>query len=111
MKSIAKITVELLVTISMIALMALLAALVYALLSLMTPSADAYQLPATTPLIPSTVYAIPSNQSAPEITAKEIPDYSKMTVKQLKPMARDRKIANWSRLNKKELVAALSTSS
>ena len=110
MKSIFKITVELFITISMIALMALLAALVYALLSLMTPNASAYQLPAMTPLISTTVYVIPSKQSAPEITAKDIPDYSKMTVKQLKPMARDRKIANWSRLNKKELVAALSVS-
>ena len=110
MKSIFKVTVELFITISMIALMALLAALVYALLSLMTPNASAYQLPATTPLIAATVYVIPVNQSAPETTAKDIPDYSKMTVKQLKPMARDRKIPNWSRLNKKELVAALSTS-
>ncbi len=113
MKSIVKIAVEALVTISLIALLALMTALTYALLSLMTPDATASEPIVTTPtatvrtLAPAQELLSATPQAAPAIVTTA-PDYTKMTVRELKPMARDRKIPNWTKLNKKELIAALS---
>ena len=120
-KSFFAIAIELFVTVSLVALLGLLLGLVYALLSFLTPATAPQaatsqlteaplELTAATPVLAPTIYALPAAQSAPEIAPIEEPttDYAKMTVKCLKPLARDRKIPNWTKLNKKELIAALS---
>jgi hypothetical protein len=122
-KSFFAIAIELFVTVSLVALLGLLIALVYALLSFLTPATAPQaatlqlteaplELTAATPVLAPTIYALPAAQSAPEIVTETpeetITDYAKMTVKQLKPLARDRKIPNWTKLNKKDLIAALS---
>jgi len=125
--SIFKIAVEALVIVSLIALLALLTALFYALLSLLgteptpqslpishieIPETTVKHLTATNPLLP----ALPLAKAAPKleeavkeakteiITTVATKPLTKMTVQELRPLARERKIPNWRKLKKKELI-------
>jgi len=127
-----EIATEAIVTISLIALLGLVTALTYALLSFLgteptpqllptsqmpTSEIPVKHLTATNPL-PATVALIsakaaPKLQSAtkeanpeiiPEVTTKPL---TKMTLQELRPIARERKIPNWRKLKKKELLFAL----
>lgn len=131
-QSLIEIATEAIVTISLIALLGLVTALTYALLSFLgneptpqslltsqmsTPEATVKHLTATNPL-PATVALIsakaaPKLKSAtkeanpeiiPEVTTKPL---TKMTLQELRPIARERKIPNWRKLKKKELLFAL----
>jgi hypothetical protein len=128
-----EIATEAIVTISLIALLGLVTALTYALLSFLgtepTPqSLPTSQMPtsettvkhltATNPL-PATTVALISAKAAPklksatkEVTPEIIAEIAtkpltKMTVQELRPIARERKIPNWRKLKKKELLFAL----
>jgi len=120
---------EAIVTISLIALLGLVTALTYALLSFLgneptpqslptsqvpTSEVTVKHLTATNPL-PATVALIsakaaPKLESAtkeanPEIIAEiATKPITKMTVQELRPLARERKIPNWRKLKKKELI-------
>ncbi len=130
-KSFFAIAIELFVTVSLIALLGLILALVYALLSFLSPATQAaapqmsetitQPLTATKPELAPTIYALPEAKESPKLEAEpiteivtpsefepEITDYAKMTTRALRPLARDRKIPKWNKLNKKELIAALS---
>lgn len=129
-KSFFAIAIEALVTVSLIALLGLLTALVYALLSFLSPATatqaatapqmtepTAQPLTSAKPALASTIYALPEAKEAPKletepmtetVTQTDKPDYAKMTTRELRPLARDRKIAKWNKLNKQELIAALS---
>ena len=129
--TIFKIAVEALVTVSLIALLGLLTALVYALLSFLgtestdqslltaqmqTPEATVKHLTATKPELPDAMEALPSAKAAPKLKAEvkeaktEIitevatKPLTKMTVQELRPLAKERKIPNWRKLKKKELL-------
>jgi ABC-type phosphate transport system auxiliary subunit len=127
-----EIATEAIVTISLIALLGLVTALTYALLSFLgteptlqslltsqvsTSEATVKHLTASNPL-PATVALIsakaaPKLESAtkeanPEIIAEiATKPRAKMTVQELRPLARERKIPNWRKLKKKELLFAL----
>lgn len=130
-KSFFAIAIEALVTVSLIALLGLLTALVYALLSFLSPATatqtatapqmtepTAQPLTSAKPALASTIYALPEAKEAPKLETEPMtetvtqtdkkPDYAKMTTRELRPLARDRKIAKWNKLNKQELIAALS---
>lgn len=101
------IAVEAIATISLIALLALVIALTYALLYFLSPD------PVTTPVLPSAAIHILAPAKATQSTEVlstivELPDYSAMTSRTLRAMARDHKIPKWNKLNKQELIAALS---
>ena len=123
------IAAEAIVTISLIALLGLVTALTYALLSFLgneptpqslptsqvaTSEVTVKHLTATNPL-PATVALISAKaapklksttkEASPEIIA-EIPTkpLTKMTVQELRPLAREHKIPNWRKLKKKELI-------
>ena len=125
----AKTAIEAVITISLIAIMGLLTALIYALLSLLgtepTPQSlltSQIEVPETTvqklatiKARPETIAALPSAKAAPALeTVKETKKetlasattkpLSKMTVQELRPLARERKIPNWRKLKKKELL-------
>ena len=125
----AKTAIEAVITISLIAIMGLLTALIYALLSLLgtepTPQSlltSQIEVPETTvqklatiKARPETIAALPSAKAAPVLeTVKETKKetlasattkpLSKMTVQELRPLARERKIPNWRKLKKKELL-------
>lgn len=109
MKSILKIAVEAMITVSLIALLSLLIALVYGLLSLLSPSQAATPTPAQ---IPAVINALPHAREA-RSTAKDAPqlvnaDYNAMTTRELRPLAKSRKIPRWNKLTKEQLIAALS---
>jgi hypothetical protein len=132
-QSLFEIAIEASITISLIAIMGLLTALIYALLSLLgtesTPQflpisqieiseATVKHLTATNPLLPETTVTLPSAKAAPklesdkeaktEIIASALTKpLSKMTVQELRPLARERKIPNWRKLKKKELLLYL----
>lgn len=124
-QSIFAIAIEALVIVSLIALLGLLTALIYVLLSFLgtesTPQpllTDQIQTPevTTNPVLPATTLALPSAKVAPklEVAVKEakteiIAEVStkpiaKMTVQELRPLARERQIPNWRKLKKKELI-------
>ena len=131
-QSLIEIATEAIVTISLIALLGLVTALTYALLSFLgneptpqslltsqmsTPEATVKHLTATNPL-PATVALISAKaapklksatkESNPEIIAEiATKPLTKMTVQELRPIARERKIPNWRKLKKKELLFAL----
>ena len=129
--SIFEIATEAIVTISLIALLGLLTALTYALLSFLgteptdqslltsqrqIPEVTVRNLTATNPLLPDAIEALPSAKAAPNLKAvvKEAKTeiiaevatkpLTKMTVQELRPLARERKIPNWRKLKKKELI-------
>ncbi len=125
--SIFAIAIEALVTVSLIALLGLLTALIYALLSFLitepTTQALLSQIPTdvttaktftvTETLLPVTTLTLSSAKAAPKLEALEQPEIiakaatkpiSKMTVQELRPLARERKIPNWRTLKKKELI-------
>jgi hypothetical protein len=129
-----KTAIEAIITISLIALLGLLTALIYALLSLLgtepTPQSlltsqieapeTTVQKPSTIKARPETTAALPSAKAAPKIDAvteakTEIiasattKPLTKMTVQELRPLARERKIPNWRKLKKKELLLYLTT--
>jgi hypothetical protein len=126
-----EIATEAIVTISLIALLGLLTALTYALLSFLgtestdqslltaqmqTPEATVKHLTTTNPLLPDAMAALPSAKAAPKLKAEvkeaktEIitevatKPLTKMTVQELRPLAKERKIPNWRKLKKKELI-------
>lgn len=108
MKSILKIAVEAMITVSLIALLSLLIALVYGLLSLLSPSQAA-----TPAQIPTAIHALAPARVA-RSTAKDAPQlldapvYQAMTTRELRPLAKARKIPRWNKLTKEQLIAALS---
>ncbi len=129
--SIFEIAIEAIVTITLIALLGLLIVLIYALLSFLNPETTQSVLVSQTPIhevtkknltainpaLPVTTFAPLSAKSAPklkeekpeiivEVDIKPI-DYRKMTVPELRPLARERKITNWKKLKKQELITAL----
>jgi hypothetical protein len=134
--TIFKIAVEALVTVSLIALLGLLTALIYALLSFLgteptdqslltsqgqTPEATVKHLTATKPELPDAMETLPSAKAAPKLkaTVKEVKTeiiaevatkpLTKMTVQELRPLAKERRIPNWRKLKKKELLFHLTT--
>jgi hypothetical protein len=133
-QTLTKTAIEAIITISLIALLGLLTALIYALLSLLgsepTPQSlltSQIEAPETTVQKPATIKArlettaaLPSAKASP--TLKVVPEtkreilasattkpLSKMTVQELRPLARERKIPNWRKLKKKELLLYLTT--
>ena len=128
--SIFAIATEALVTVSLIALLGLLTALIYALLSFLSAEPTTQSLLSQIPtdvttaktftvtetLLPATTLTLSSAKAAPklevleqdekpEIVAEATPKpISKMTVQELRPLARERKILNWRTLKKKELI-------
>jgi hypothetical protein len=131
-QSLIEIATEAIVTISLIALLGLLTALTYALLSFLgteltdqsllltsqgqIPEATVKNLTATNPLLPDATEALPSAKAAPNLKAvvKEAKTeiiaevatktLTEMTVQELRPLAKERKIPNWRKLKKKELI-------
>ena len=133
-QTLTKTAIEAVITISLIAIMGLLTALIYALLSLLgneptnqsllTSQIEApetrVQKPATIKARPETTAALTSAKAAP--TLETVPEVkteiiasttnkplSKMTVQELRPLARERKIPRWRKLKKKELLLYLTT--
>ena len=105
-KKLFAIAVEAIAYVSLIALLGLLIALVYGLLMLLSPQAKATDhLPSVgqVVIIPPVRAALCAAQDAPELV-----DYAAMNTRQLRKICRDRKIAKWNKLNKSELIAALS---
>jgi hypothetical protein len=130
-QSLIEIATEAIVTISLIALLGLLTALTYALLSFLgteptaqslltspieTPEVTVKNLTAPNPVPPDATLALSSAKAAPKLKAEvkesktEIIEavstrpLTKMTVQELRPLARERKIPNWRKLKKKELI-------
>jgi hypothetical protein len=130
-QSLIEIATEAIVTISLIALLGLLTALTYALLSFLgteptdqslltsqgqIPEATVKNLTATNSVLPDATEALPSAKAAPKLKAvlKEAKieiiaevatkPFTKMTVQELRPLAKERKIPNWRKLKKKELI-------
>ena len=128
-----EIATEAIVTISLIALLGLLTALTYALLSFLgneptdqslltsqgqIPEATVRNLTATNPLLPDATEALPSAKVAPNLKAEVKTEIiaevatkplTKMTVQELRPLAKERRIPNWRKLKKKELLFHLTT--
>ena len=128
----AKTAIEAVITISLIALLGLLTGLIYALLSLLgteptnqsllTSQIEApettVQKAATIKARPETTAALPSAKAAPSlelvqeakteiIASATTKPLTKMTVQELRSLARERKIPNWRKLKKKELLLYL----
>jgi hypothetical protein len=133
-QSLTKTAIEAIITISLIALLGLLTALIYALLSLLgtEPAPQALltsqiEVPETTVQKLATIKArlettaaLPSAKAAPAlelvqeanteiIASATTKPLTKMTVQELRPLARERKIPNWRKLKKKELLLSLTT--
>ena len=125
--SIFAIAIEALVTVSLIALLGLLTVLIYALLSFLSAEPTTQSLLSQIPTDVTTVktftvtdtlttLTLSSAKAAPklevleqdekpEIVAEATPKpISKMTVQELRPLAKERKILNWRTLKKKELI-------
>jgi len=107
-----------------------LTALIYALLSFLSAEPTTQSLLSQTPtdvttaktftvtetLLPATTLALSSAKAAPKLKVLEQDEQpeiiaetatkpiSKMTVQELRPLARERKIPNWRTLKKKELI-------
>lgn len=133
-QSLTKTAIEAIITISLIALLGLLTALIYALLSLLgteptnqflltsqieVPETTVQKL-ATIKARLETTAALPSAKAAPAlelvqeanteiIASATTKPLTKMTVQELRPLARERKIPNWQKLKKKELLLYLTT--
>jgi hypothetical protein len=116
--------------VSLIALLGLLTALIYALLSFLSAEPTTQSLLSQIPtdlttaeiftvtetLLPATTLALSSAKAAPKLEVLEQDEQpeiiaetatksiSKMTVQELRPLARERKIPNWRTLKKKELI-------
>jgi hypothetical protein len=129
-QSLVKIAIEAVITFSLIAIMGLLIALIYALLSLLgteltpqslltsqieTPKTTVSHLIASNPSLLNTTADLPSAKVAPAleavqparieiITSATTKPITKMTVQELRILARERKIPNWRKLKKKELI-------
>ena len=122
-QSLTKTAIEAVITISLIAIMGLLTALIYALLSLLgtetapqfllTPQeavaeTAAKNLEVTNPVLSSAKAApkleVAVKKANTEIIASATKPLTKMTVQELRPLARERKIPNWRKLKKKELL-------
>ncbi|MBD2316480.1 Rho termination factor N-terminal domain-containing protein [Phormidium tenue] len=130
-QSLFEIATEAIVTISLIALLGLVTALTYALLSFLgteptdqsllnsqgqIPEATVRNLTATNSVLPDATVSLPSAKAAPNLesavkaTNTEIiatvatKPLTKMTVQELRPLARERKIPNWRKLKKKDLI-------
>ena len=134
--SIFAIAIEALLTVSLIALLGLLTALIYALLSFLSAEPTTQSLLSQIPtdvttaktftvtetLLPATTLALSSAKAAPKLEVLEQDEQpeiiaeaatkpiSKMTVQELRPLARERKIPNWRTLKKKELIYHLNVS-
>jgi len=133
-QTLTKTAIEALITISLIAIMGLLTALIYALLSLLgteptnqslltsqieVPETTVQQ-PATIKARPETTAALPSAKASPaletfpavqteiiaSVTTKPL---TKMTVAELRNLAKESKIPNWRKLKKKELIFSLTS--
>lgn len=100
-KKLFAIAVEAIAYISLFALLALLIAITYGLLSMLSPT------PATPAEIPATVRILSPARAALR-AAHDVPNYSEMSTRELRPLARDRKIPRWNKLTKSQLIAALS---
>ncbi|MFN9868159.1 MAG: Rho termination factor N-terminal domain-containing protein, partial [Pseudanabaena sp.] len=86
-----------------------------------TPEITVKHLTATNPELPDATEALPAAKAAPKLKAgvKEAKTeiiasaptkpLTKMTVQELRPLARERKIPNWRKLKKKELLLYLTT--
>lgn len=130
-QSLVKIAIEAFITFSLIAIMGLLIALIYALLSLLgteltpqslltsqieTPKTTvSHLLIASNPSLLNTTVALPSAKAAPDlelvkeakieiIASASTKPLTKMTVQELRILAREHKIPNWRKLKKKELI-------
>ena len=127
-KPLSEIAIEAFITISLIALLGLLTALAYALLSFLgnestiqslltaqeqTSEVAASHLIASNPVQP--IVALPSAKAAPDlelvkeakieiIASASTKPLTKMTVQELRILAREHKIPNWRKLKKKELI-------
>jgi hypothetical protein len=123
-QSLSEITIEAFITISLIALLGLLTALIYALLALLgnepsnqailtaqvqTPEVTGKNLTTTNPLLKDAKAAPKLKAAVKEAKTQIIAEVAtkpltKMTVQELRPLARERKIPNWRKLKKKELL-------
>ena len=134
-QSLFEIAIEATITISLIAVLGLLTALIYALLSFLgnettvqslltsqeqIPAMATKQLTDTNPVLSETPASLPSAKAAPKlesakqakievIASASTKPLTKMTVQELRPLARERKIPNWRKLKKKELLLYLTT--
>ena len=118
-QSLSEIAIEAVITISLIALLALLTALVYALLAYLGNEPTIQSLLTSQEQISGVAATLPSAKAVPklepvitegdtEILATfAIKPLAKMTVQELRPLAKDRKIPNWRKLKKKELLLYL----
>jgi hypothetical protein len=118
-QSLSEIAIEAVITISLIALLGLLTALVYALLAFLGHETKIQSLLTSQEQTDEIVATLPSAKAAPklepviaerdtEILANfPIKPLTKMTVQELRPLAKDRKIPNWRKLKKKELLLYL----
>ena len=117
-QSLSEIAIEAVITISLIALLGLLTALVYALLAFLGHETKIQSLLTSQEQTAEVVATLPSAKAAPklepvieedtEILAPfAINPLTKMTVQELRPLARERKIPNWRKLKKKELLLYL----
>lgn len=107
--SILAIAIQATLYIGLIALLGLILALAYAVQSfLAAPISEPLTTPApvSAPAISAAKPVLAEAKAAPNLNDDK--DYAKMTTRELRPLARDRKIPNWKKLNKNELIAALS---
>jgi hypothetical protein len=118
-QSLSEIAIEAVITISLIALLGLLTALVYALLVFLGNEPTKQSLLTSQEQISGVAATLSSAKAAPklepvitegdtEILATfAVNPLAKMTVQELRPLAKDRKIPNWQKLKKKELLLYL----
>ena len=131
-QSLFEIAIEAIATVSLIALLGLLTVLVYVLLSLLNPATTPVSqlpipkateknlaiakatLPDTTALSPVKLapnleedQQIDNSETIAEVSTKSKTDYRKLTLKELRPLARDLNIPSWQKLKKNELISAL----
>ncbi len=132
-QSLIEIAIEAIATVSLIGLLGLLTVLVYMLLSLLnTESAQVTYLPIleateknlaiAKATLPDTTTALSPVKLAPnleeeqqvdnpetiaEVSTKSKTDYRKLTLKELRPLARELNIPSWQKLKKNELISAL----
>ena len=132
-QSLFEIAIEAIATVILIALLGLLTVLVYMLLSLLNPeSAQVTYLPilgateknlaiakatlsdtttAFSPVKPAPNLEEKQQVECPEniaeVSTKSKTDYRKLTLKELRPLARDLNIPSWQKLKKPELISAL----
>jgi hypothetical protein len=111
-QSIFAIVVEAILLVSLLALLSLTAAFVYAILWVLAeietqpPHTENSEIVAQTLALPPTKPEPEEIEMLAEIITEAI-DFTKMTVKQLKRLAKDRNVLNWHNLKKYELICAL----